>query len=58
MFASQDDQPTKNWMPYIIAMAATAILSTVGAELAKWGIDELRNKYGTKPPKEEEKKTS
>jgi len=51
-----DDKPIKSWVPYIVGMAATAILSTVGSELAKWGIDELKNKWGTKSP--EEKKES
>ena len=45
-----DEEPVKVWFPYVVGMAAAAIFSTLGAELVKWGVDELRLKYGT--PKE------
>jgi hypothetical protein len=48
MFASQDDDQPKTWVPYIVGMAATAILSTLGSKLVEWGVDELRSKYGSK----------
>jgi len=38
--------PIKDWLPYIIGMTATAIISTIGHELVKWGVDELKHKYG------------
>lgn len=41
-----DDQPIKSWMPYIIGMAATIIVSALGLELVKCGVEALRNKYG------------
>lgn len=47
MLVSQDDDKAKNWLPYIIGMTATAILSTLGSKLIEWGVDELRAKYGT-----------
>jgi hypothetical protein len=47
MFASEDDKP-KSWVPYIVGMTATAILSTLGSKLVEWGVDELRSKYGSK----------
>lgn len=46
MFKQDDDQ--KTWVPYVIGMAATAIVSALGTELVKWGIDELKLKYGSK----------
>ncbi len=46
MLKQDDDQ--KTWVPYVIGMAATAIVSALGTELVKWGIDELKNKYGSK----------
>lgn len=48
MFASEDDDQPKTWVPYIVGMAATAILSTLGSKLVEWGVDELRSKYGSK----------
>lgn len=50
MFNQSNDEPIKEWMPYVIGMAAAAALSTLGSELIKWGIEELRTKYGS--PKE------
>ena len=57
MFNQQDDddKPLKSWWPYIIGMGATAILSTLGSELVKWGVEELRTKYGTKDKKPNDK---
>lgn len=46
MLVNQDDDK-KTWLPYIIGMTATAILSTLGSKLIEWGVDELRAKYGT-----------
>lgn len=50
---NDDDKPIKSWVPYIVGMACTAILSTLGSKLVEWGIDELREKYGTKKPEKE-----
>lgn len=52
MFASQDDDKSKSWLPYIVGMTATAILSTLGSKLVEWGVDELRNKYGSEKKEE------
>lgn len=55
MFASQQDDEQKSWLPYILGMTATAALSALCTKLVEWGIDELREKYGTpKPEKKEE----
>lgn len=51
MLVSQDDDKSKNWIPYIVGMTATAILSTLGSKLVEWGVDELRDRYGTKKEK-------
>jgi hypothetical protein len=50
-----DEKPIKSWIPYIIGMTATAILSALGTEAVKWAVDELRTKYGTQKDSEEEK---
>lgn len=50
--ATNDDEPAKSWLPYIVGMAATAIASALGTELVKWGVEELREKYGTKKPEQ------
>ncbi len=42
------DDHHKNWYPYVISMTLTAILSTMGAKLAEWVVDELRYKFGSK----------
>lgn len=49
---NDDDKPIKSWLPYVIGMAATAMLSALGSELVKWGVEELKEKYGTKKPEE------
>ena len=59
MFSPLDDdgtKPIKSWIPYIVGMTVTAVLSAIGADLAKLGIDELKNKWGSKPPKETKKR--
>ncbi len=52
MLVSQDDEKSKSWLPYIIGMTATAILSTLGSKLVEWGVDELRAKYGSEKKEE------
>lgn len=56
MFASQqdDNQPIKNWLPYVLGMAATAMLSALGSSLIEWGVEELKKKYGSKEPEKKE----
>ncbi len=46
MFNADDD--TKSWTPYVVGMVATALLSSLASELVRWGVDELKQKYGTK----------
>lgn len=53
MFNSINNDEDKNWLPYIVGMTATAILSALGAKLVEWGIDELRAKYGSKKLQQE-----
>lgn len=48
MFNATDEEKEKSWLPYILGMTATAILTTVGSELVRWGVDELKKKYGKK----------
>ena len=48
MFNASDDDEVKSWMPYVVGMAATAMLSSLASELVRWGVDELKQKYGTK----------
>lgn len=48
MFNANEDK--RSWVPFIVASAATAALSTLGAELIRWGVDELRGQFGTKKP--------
>jgi hypothetical protein len=56
MLNQNDDKPN-HWIPYVIGMATTAIVSFLGTELVRWGVDELKHKYGSKPDaKPEEKK--
>ena len=50
--AADDEEPIKSWLPYVVGMAATAMLSALGSELVKWGVEELKEKYGTKKPEE------
>jgi hypothetical protein len=52
--SGDNDQPTNSWLPYVIGMTTTAILSALGSELVKWGVEELKKKYGTKEPKGKE----
>ncbi len=50
MFANSQDDEQKTWLPYILGMTATAALSALCTKLMEWGVDELREKYGTKKP--------
>ena len=51
MFNTQEDWKD-SWRPYLIVMAATSILTTIGNELARWAIHELKEKYGSKKEKQ------
>jgi hypothetical protein len=48
LIQSKNEEQTTVWFPYIIGMVATAILTTLGSELVKWGVEEVRNKFGSK----------
>jgi hypothetical protein len=50
MFNPQEDWKD-SWRPYIIVMTATAILTTIGNELARWAVHELKEKFGSKKEK-------
>ena len=41
MFNANSDK-SKGWLPYILGMSATAVLTVVGSELVRWGVDELK----------------
>ena len=56
MFAQEDKPPPQPKLGYILGVAfATAALSTLGSKLVDWAVEEIKSKYGTKPPKEEKK---
>lgn len=54
MLINQDDDKGKSWLPYVIGMTATAILSTLGSKLVEWGVDEIRAKYGSKKKEDQD----
>lgn len=48
----QDDKPKEN-VPRILAIAfATAALSTLGAKIVDWAVEEVKARYGSKKPEE------
>lgn len=50
------DNPPKDSIKYILGIAfATAAVSTLGAKLVDWAVEEFKNKYGSKPKQEEKK---
>jgi hypothetical protein len=53
MFNQEDNPPPKDSVKFILGMAfATAAVATLGSKLVDWAVEEIKGKYGTKPPEE------
>ena len=57
MYGQDDKPPPKDGIHYILGIAfAAAAVSTLGAKLMDWAVEEVKLRFATKPPPPAEEK--